>query len=170
MRQEYPHIFDNTRQHIYTAMRGVTARLCIIIVCMIALQAIPQQAIAQKNPKFNPERFERELEAYVVENSDMTAAEKAKFLPLYREMRAKQRKIFEKTRLKGRPEFSSDEDCARIIREHDTSEIKLKQIQRTYHNKFLSIMPAKKVLNIIKAEDEFHRKALHKAGMKWKKK
>ena len=42
----------------------------------------------------------------------------------------------------------------------DKMDIELKRIQQQYHNKFLDILPACKVMKAIKAEDKFHRNML----------
>ena len=38
----------------------------------------------------------------------------------------------------------------------------MKKLQQTYHNKFMKILPAGKVMEIIKAEDQFHRNAFRR--------
>ena len=39
----------------------------------------------------------------------------------------------------------------------------MKQLQQEYHNRFMYILPASKVLKIIKAEEKFHRRAFKRA-------
>jgi len=148
------------------SLRSLLARVAIAVSLLMALPALTVEVAAQRGPKFDPQRFERELEAYVVEKAGLTAQEKEKFLPVYREMRAKQRAVFDKASFRHKPNFDSEEECEEMIRQHDNNEIRLKRIQRTYHNKFLTFMPAKKVIKVIGAEDEFHRIALKKVGMK----
>ena len=46
----------------------------------------------------------------------------------------------------------------------DQLEIELRQIAQTYHNKFLHVIPASKVLSTIVAEDKFHRRAFRNWG------
>ena len=47
----------------------------------------------------------------------------------------------------------------KAIRRIDVIDIEIKRIQQKYHNSFLKILPAGKVLEILKAEDKFHRDA-----------
>lgn len=153
--------------------KASTRVLLVHWMLVIALMLIPTfalEATAQHQRKFDPERFERDLESYVVKKSGLTVQEKNKFLPIYREMRAKQRKVFGEANAHHKPNFDSEKECENMIRQHDSNEIKLKHIQRTYHNKFLTFLSAKKVLKIIGAEDEFHRITLKKVGMRGKKK
>jgi len=143
-------------------------RMVAVMVLALALQFVPMRAVAQRPGAFDPQLFERELEKYVVKEAGLTDQETAKFLPIYREMRAKQHAVFDKFIKPTKPNFNDEEECAKAIREHDNNDIKLKQIQRTYHNKFLKVISAKKVMKVIRAEDDFHRKALRKAGAKFK--
>lgn len=43
-------------------------------------------------------------------------------------------------------------------------------IQKTYHEKFLQILPAKKVYDILNAEDRFHRQMFKRTANKNHKK
>ena len=54
--------------------------------------------------------------------------------------------------------------CKRAVQRRDQLEIELKQIAQTYHNKFLRVLPASKVIGTIIAEDKFHRRAFRKFG------
>lgn len=148
-------VIANTLSHIAAAFAIV-----------LLLQFAPTNAAAQRHDTFNPQQFERELEKFVVKEAALTKSEASKFLPIYREMRAKQHAVFDKFIKPTRPDFNNEEECAKAIREHDNNDIKLKQIQRTYHNKFLKVISAKKVMKVIRAEDDFHRNALRKAGAK----
>lgn len=149
---------------------SIIVRIFMDMVLAIALLSFSVEATAQHKMRFDPQRFERELEQYVVKQANLTSTEREQFLPIYREMRAKQRAVFEKSNFRHKPNFEDEKECEEAIRKHDSNEIKLKRIQRTYHNKFLTFMSAKKVLKIIRAEDEFHRTALKKVGMKGRRK
>ena len=50
--------------------------------------------------------------------------------------------------------------CDYLIKQQDKLELELKKIQQTYHNKFLEILPAGKVFDVIRAEERFHRHSL----------
>ena len=52
---------------------------------------------------------------------------------------------------------TSDSECKKNILKRDEFEIEIKNIQKTYHEKFMKILSAKKVYDILKAEDRFHR-------------
>ena len=115
------------------------------------------------NCDFNPIQFERELENYIEQTVRLSPSERAKFFPLYEEMRAKQRVYFQRDKQTRYVNPNDSKACERAVRQHDENELQLKRIQQTYHNKFLKILPANKVYQIIKAEKEFHKKKFRRA-------
>ncbi len=129
-------------------------------------------SFAQGNRKFNPARFEADLEKFITTEAHLTQSEAAKFLPLYREMRQKQMAYFKKDRDLFRNIKSTDNKaCENVIKQHDAYEIAIKKIQSTYHGKFVKVLPPSKILQIMKAEDKFHRQLFshsgsHKGGRK----
>ncbi|MGN0068318.1 MAG: hypothetical protein ACI350_01085 [Prevotella sp.] len=112
---------------------------------------------AQRPNGFNPEQFERELEQFIVTEAGLSPAEASQFFPLYREMRKKQLTIFNQDRMDRFVNMTDEKECAKAIKQKDENEIEQKEIQRDYHNKFMRVLSAQKVLRIIKAEDKFHR-------------
>ena len=55
-----------------------------------------------------------------------------------------------------------NEACEEAIRKQDELDIQIKQLQQEYHGRFLTMLPANKVLAIIKAEEKFHRQIFRK--------
>lgn len=120
-------------------------------------------ASAEEQQKFSPEKFQADLEQYITTEAGLTNEEAAKFFPLYREMQHKQRVVYNK--IHELFKLPHDEaSCKRAIQRRDQLEIELKQIAQTYHNKFLRVIPASKVIGTIVAEDKFHRRAFRKFG------
>lgn len=129
--------------------RIITLSLSLLLVLGLSAQPRPR--------KFDPKKFEADLEQFISTEAGLTPQEAAKFFPLYREMRKKQFAYFNQDRFDRHVDMSDENQCENAIRNKDNREIKMKEIQQTYHNKFLRIMPATKVMRIIKAEDKFHR-------------
>ena len=129
-----------------------------VIMIMVVLGAS-----AEEQQKFSPEKFQADLEQYITTEAGLTNEEAAKFFPLYREMQQKQRVVYNK--MHELFKLPHDEaSCKRAIQRRDQLEIELKQIAQTYHNKFLRVIPASKVIGTIVAEDKFHRRAFRKFG------
>ena len=68
-------------------------RRLILFALMLMLQL---SAMAQSRQKFNPARFEADLEQYVTTEAGLSAKDAAAFFPIYKEMRKKQRMLFMK--------------------------------------------------------------------------
>ena len=58
---------------------------------------------------------------------------------------------------------SNDTEALEAIRQQDKLDIETKKLQQQYHEKILKMLPAGKVLQIIIAEDKFHRNAFRRA-------
>ena len=129
-----------------------------VIMIMVVLGAS-----AEEQQKFSPEKFQADLELYITTEAGLTNEEAAKVFKLYREMQQKQRVVYNK--IHELFKLPHDEaSCKRAIQRRDQLEIELKQIAQTYHNKFLRVIPASKVIGTIVAEDKFHRRAFRKFG------
>ena len=77
-------------------------RIIVILFCLSATLA----TFAQVGPqKFSPEKFQAELQDYIVKEAKLTPQEAAKFLPLYSEMHQKQRAVYERQRQLRQPSY-----------------------------------------------------------------
>ena len=134
-----------------------------LLVFAVLMFVVTLGASAEEQQKFSPEKFQADLEQYITTEAGLTNEEAAKFFPLYREMQQKQRVVYNK--IHELFKLPHDEaSCKRAIQRRDQLEIELKQIAQTYHNKFLRVIPASKVIGTIVAEDKFHRRAFRKFG------
>ena len=134
-----------------------------LLVFAVLMLMVVLGASAEEQQKFSPEKFQADLEQYITTEAGLTNEEVAKFFPLYREMQQKQRVVYNK--MHELFKLPHDEaSCKRAVQRRDQLEIELKQIAQTYHNKFLRVLPASKVIGTIIAEDKFHRRAFRKLG------
>lgn len=123
--------------------------------------------VAQREKKFDPAKFEAELEQFIAIDACLSPEESSRFFPLYREMRTKQRAFFGGDRRYRHFDFTNDKLCAEAIRSQDSNDIEMKRLQQEYHEKFMRILPASKVFKIIRAEEQFHRKAFENVAKKF---
>lgn len=133
-----------------------------MIALMLSVAAGAQEKADSNRPQFSPEKFHSELEQFIVREACLTPEESTQFFPLYEEMRSKQRGVFDRMRRLNRVKPADEERCREVIIELDNLEIEAKQIEQTYHNKIMTIMPASKLFDAIKAENRFHRRMLRK--------
>ena len=115
-----------------------------------------------KKEKFNPQKFQAELETRIIEEANLTQQEAAKFIPVYREMSKKQHQLYKQLKSYRRLDNADEDAYKKAIVSTDDIEVKLKKIQQQYHQKFLNILPASKVYNILRIEQRFHRQEFSK--------
>lgn len=132
-----------------------------IIFIFIALLCFLQ--ISAQPPQFDPKRFEADLEQFITVNAGLSPQEASRFFPVFREMQDKQRALFGKMRLYRHTDTTDNRASLKAIQECDKIDLEMKKIQQSYHAKFCKILPAGKVLKVIKADEKFHRQEFRKA-------
>jgi hypothetical protein len=133
-------------------------RLCFLFVSVM----LTMNMGAQDQQKFSPEKFDAELQEFITNEAKLTPQEAAKFFPIYMEMQNKQRALFEKQRNLVMMHPQDESSCLKAIRERDEVELEMKRNQKNYHKRFLEIMPASKLYQVLNAEDRFHRRLLRR--------
>ena len=137
----------------------------IFLLCnIILLTSLAVMAQKTQQRKFNPEKFRQEMVNYVVREAKLTQQETAAFVPVYKEMLEKQRKIFDQMKVIDKSCPQTDRECRDKIKQRDKLDIELKKQHQAYHSRMMTIIPPCKVLKVIKAEDSFHRKMLRKGN------
>ena len=119
---------------------------------------------SQEQPKFSPEKFEADLEAFITREAKLTEHEAAKFFPLNREMHQKQRAIYARIGKLYTGIGNDDKACAKAIRESDRLNVELRQVEQQYHEKMMRVIPASKLSAAIAAENRFHRQMMRGWG------
>ena len=143
-------------------MRNNIIKRWSVSALLAILMAVPR--VAQDRHGFNPEKFKADLEKFITVEACLTPAEAAKFFPLYDEMNAKQRSLFGKMRELKRMKPADEESCRRVISDIDRLELEIKQVQANYHSRFLTVISATKLFDVIRAEGKFHREAVKNAA------
>lgn len=116
-------------------------------------------AVSAQSREQRQGRFIQDMEAFIAREASLTQAEQQKIFPLFEEMMKKQRVYFERMKRLRRSNISGDKEAKTVIVQCDEAELQIKRIQQSYHSKFLKVLPAKRVLSVLKAEDKFHRQA-----------
>lgn len=135
-----------------------TTMLMILMLCTFGVA----NGQHRKRPPFNPAKFEADLEQFITVNACLSPSQAASFFPVYRQMMKKQRTLFDEMRRLRMTNPKDNEACEEAIRKQDELDIQIKQLQQEYHGRFLMMLPANKVLSIIKAEEKFHRQIFRK--------
>ncbi len=125
----------------------------------MAMAAMLTASAQEGGDRINQEEFQMELEQYVTRKACLSPQEASRFFPAYEEMVAKQRCIRNRMRSLRRIRPATDAECKGNIQAIDNLEIEMKQLQREYHEKFMQLLPAGKVYDVMRAEDAFMKEA-----------
>lgn len=140
---------------------GQILRTTVLMILMLCTFGVANGQ-HRKRPPFNPAKFEADLEQFITVNACLSPSQAASFFPVYRQMMKKQRALFDEMRRLRMTNPKDNEACEEAIRKQDELDIQIKQLQQEYHGRFLMMLPANKVLSIIKAEEKFHRQIFRK--------
>ena len=134
-------------------------RVLVIFFALNAFLITVKAQFGQQHQGFDPKRFQADLEQFITREACLTPQEAAKFFPVYREMGQKQRALFEKGTPNRFVKPADEAKCRKAILDQDEMELQVKKLQQQYHMKFMEILPAAKVYDVIRAEERFHRQA-----------
>ena len=149
------------KKNILKCSMGQILRTTVLMILMLCTFGVANGQ-HRKRPPFNPAKFEADLEQFIIVNACLSPSQAASFFPVYRQMMKKQRALFDEMRRLRMINPKDNEACEEAIRKQDELDIQIKQLQQEYHGRFLMMLPANKVLSIIKAEEKFHRQIFKK--------
>nr|WP_287573739.1 hypothetical protein [Prevotella sp.] len=149
------------KKNILKCSMGQVLRTTVLMILMLCTFGVANGQ-HRKRPPFNPAKFEADLEQFITVNACLSPSQAASFFPVYRQMMKKQRALFDEMRRLRMINPKDNEACEEAIRKQDELDIQIKQLQQEYHGRFLMMLPANKVLSIIKAEEKFHRQIFKK--------
>ena len=149
------------KKNILKCSMGQILRTSVLMILMLCTFGVANGQ-HKKRPPFNPAKFEADLEQFITVNACLSPSQAASFFPVYRQMMKKQRALFDEMRRLRMINPKDNEACEEAIRKQDELDIQIKQLQQEYHGRFLMMLPANKVLSIIKAEEKFHRQIFKK--------
>lgn len=133
------------------------------LVVLLMVMSVGNMA-AQDRKGFDPARFRAELHQFITVEACLTPSEAAAFFPLYDQLNQKQRELYDQIRELKRVKPTDETRCRKVIAEIDRLELEIKQLQSTYHTKFLTVISASKLYDVINAEGKFHRRAMRNAA------
>ncbi len=147
----------------------------IILFFILSAFAVIHIATAQENGKNHDkdhkkhwEKYRSEKIAFLTSEMELTPEEAQKFWPVYNEMEKerwaaqKMRREAEEKIRDAEEESISNREIVQLTREFAQSWQKEADLMKNYNEKFLDILPAKKVLKLYKAENEFRWQMIKK--------
>lgn len=124
----------------------------------------PDRPPMDERGHFDPKRYNEEIESFITRGANLTKDEAKAFFPLLRELKEKQRAIFKQQKKMDKSAFNDNAAAKEAITTFDERELEMKKLQQQYHQKFLEVLPATKVLKCIHAEERFNRGMMRGMG------
>jgi hypothetical protein len=136
----------------------ISIYLIPIFIVMASLAGISQQPPMSKELR---ERIEAQRVAFITQQLRLTPDEASRFWPVYNEYRDALKDMRDEFE---RPDFESitDEEAGIIIEKHLQQEQRKLELKRSLLTRLRTVISAKKVLMLQKAEIEFNRELLRK--------
>lgn len=111
--------------------------------------------------RFNPKKFRKDLSDFITREAGLTAAESKAFMPVFFEMKEKQREAeHQKARTITNATVSnmSNKDCKRILSQISEYSKKSQRIETQYFQRLERIVGARKLVKAINADRMFGRR------------
>ncbi len=141
------------------------------IIALVAV-GLSNPAWAQPGPRAAAakERVATAQIGFLTHKLQLTSAEAQRFWPVYEAYQAELRQVSREPMRELRQVVENEEkwgalsekEAEELMRKHAQSQSERERIRRTYHSKFLEVLPAKKVLLLYVAEVQFKEAMLDK--------
>lgn len=153
-------------KHLFVIIISIFALLPLSAISAVH-NTVNHETETQKKPgpkQFDPQKYQDDLESFITKEAKLTPQEAQAFFPLFREMQQKLRGLYKKQRQLYRTPPTDENAALEAIKNGDCIDIKIKKILQTYHQNFLKVLPATKVLACIRAEEHFNRNMMRNMG------
>lgn len=130
---------------------------------MVAMSIFAQPARQNREPQFDPQKFQQMVEEELTRTAELTPEEAKAVLPLYTEMRQKQRELGKKVAELKKTCGSDEKANADAVNKICNLKVDMAELERSYCKKMLKVLPAGKILKLMRAEDEIHRKMVQRS-------
>lgn len=157
-------------------MKSIKISITILMATMILAMVIPANAQDQDRQRKEKERKEMSEKmkaakiAYISEHVALTPEEAEKFWPVYNEHEQKRMELtkvmMERFRNTEEKSEISDEKAEEMMQERFKQEEALLDLKKEYHNQYLNILSASKVLKLYEAENSFKHQLMERMGQR----
>lgn len=136
--------------------------LSLTAVVLLAIGANAQELGDKINNPRVRERIQAARVAYITERLNLNTKESQQFWAINNEYEAAKRSIKQQYQLGGNLEAMSDAEAEKRLRQQLKMEEELLELKQSYIERFLEVVPARKVVLFQKADKEFRLELLRK--------
>lgn len=135
-------------------------RILFILIFICCATSI---VFAQQKKRMSPEEWAKRQQTFITEHAKLSPAEAEAFFPLYFEFQQNKWKINWEARKKIKKERGAkltEEQWKEFVNVMADAKIEIAKLEKSYIEKYLKILPARKILDIQRAEDAFQREVI----------
>ncbi|MEC4005657.1 sensor of ECF-type sigma factor [Flavobacterium sp. SUN052] len=141
-------------------------KLLTIALFFISITSFAQDGLVKERFKEKKEQIKALKVAFITSELDLTPDEAAKFWPLFNAFEDKQQEI-RKQKMKAFMDRSdngvdklTEKEATALLTQMENTEEELYQLKKKFVSSLKGVLPAKKILKLKKAEEEFSKKLL----------
>ncbi len=144
----------------------------LIILFLLSIPSFAQQGMSDKKEQIKALKV-----GFITNELSLTTEEATKFWPIYNayddkqfELRHQKMKTYKAQMDDEALDKMSEKEAAALLAQMESNENELTQLRKKFNANLKGILPAKKILKLKKAEDNFNRKLLQQYRNKGPKK
>ena len=149
-----------------------TNKTILIILFLLSIPSFAQQGMSDKKEQIKALKV-----GFITNELSLTTEEATKFWPIYNayddkqfELRHQKMKTYKAQMDDEALDKMSEKEAAALLAQMESNENELTQLRKKFNANLKGILPAKKILKLKKAEDNFNRKLLQQYRNKGPKK
>lgn len=149
-----------------------TNKTILIILFLLSIPSFAQQGMSDKKEQIKALKV-----GFITNELSLTTEEASKFWPIYNayddrqfELRHQKMKTYKAQMDDEALDKMSEKEAAALLAQMESNENELTQLRKKFNANLKGILPAKKILKLKKAEDNFNRKLLQQYRNKGPKK
>lgn len=136
----------------------------ILMIALPLIGAMAQEKEERKGGKrFSHEEFRAKQREFITKHAELSIEEAEAFFPLFFELQKKKWELNRDSRKKfgkKRGEKLTDAECEALVHEFAEIKVRMSELEKEYTDKYLQVIPARKILEIQRAEEHFQRDML----------
>lgn len=134
-----------------------------IILSTIVILLAATIVTAQKKRSFSRVEYRNKQKEFIIKQAKLTTDESEAFFPIFFELQEKKHAINSEAHKKvgiKKGKETTEEQYILLVNEYAEAKIRIAELEKEYIAKYLKIIPAKKVLSVQRAEEQFQKEIL----------
>ena len=127
----------------------------------------------QQKKHYSHEEYCKQQQEFITKYAKLTPEEAKQFFPLFFELQKSKWEINKEARKRTKKDNEQEitaEEYSKLVNKIADAKIKIAQLEKSYIEKYIKIIPARKILDVQRAEDRFQREMIKKMARGQRKK